>query len=151
MPTQPTIPPKSDGSNFHSSGLRQKVDQLTNILYAGVATASLIFQKGKPTESVWFYDITADGFSLDDKRTPIDANDIPDVLAKWPAREEGPNSYRVLIERIEENDLSLAAGRYKPVKVEAVQHDAPADILKEVLTLEELISEKARRLLKGLS
>ncbi len=57
---------------------------------------------------------TADGFSLDDKRTPIDANDIPDVLAKWPNREEGPNSYRVPIEKIRENDWSLAAGRYKP-------------------------------------
>src|ERR1039458_2215433 len=56
--------------------------------YAGVATAALIFQKGKPTKSVWFYDITADGFSLDDKRTPIEANDIPDALAKWPSREE---------------------------------------------------------------
>ena len=119
--------------------------------YAGVATAALIFQKGKRTENVWFYDITADGLSLDDKRAPIEANDIPDVLAKWPSREEGPNSYRVSIERIEENDWSLAAGRYKPVKVEAVRHDAPTDILKDVLTLEEQISEKARRLLKGLS
>ena len=83
--------------------------------YAGVATAALIFEKGKPTKSVWFYDLTADGFSLDDKRTPIEANDIPDVLAKWPAREESPNSYRVPIEKIRENDWSLAAGRYKSV------------------------------------
>ncbi len=45
------------------------------------------FSKGKPTKSVWFYDLTADGFSLDDKRTPIEANDIPDVLAKWPKRD----------------------------------------------------------------
>ena len=76
--------------------------------YSGVGTAALIFQKGKPTKSVWFYDLTADGFSLDDKRTPIEANDIPDVLAKWPNREEGPNSYRVPIEKIRENDWSLA-------------------------------------------
>ena len=48
-------------------------------------------------------------FSLDDNRTPIDANDIPDVLAKWPGREEGPNSYRVPIEKIRANDWSLAA------------------------------------------
>src|SRR3989441_3155786 len=80
--------------------------------YAGVATAALIFQKGTPTKSVWFYDLTADGFSLDDKRTPIEANDIPDVLTKWPTREEGVNSYRVPIEKIKENDWSLAAGRY---------------------------------------
>lgn len=117
--------------------------------YSGVGTAVLIFQKGKPTKEVWFYDLTADGYSLDDKRTPIEANDIPDVLAKWPGREEGPNSYRVSIDRIKENDdLSLAAGRYKPVQVQEVHHDAPADILKEVLALEEQIAEKAKKLLQ---
>lgn len=44
--------------------------------YSGVGTAIFIFQKGKPTESVWFYELTADGYSLDDKRTPIEANDV---------------------------------------------------------------------------
>ena len=90
--------------------------------YSGVGTAALIFQKGTPTKSVWFYDLTADGFSLDDKRTPIEANDIPDLLTKWQSREEGANSYRVPIEKIIENDWSLAAGRYKPVTTEAVIH-----------------------------
>ena len=131
--------------------------------YAGVATAALIFEKrrepqltrtdadGKKGVSesapirdirgqfVWFYDLTADGFSLDDKRTPIEANDIPDVLAKWPALEEGPNSYRVPIEKIRENDWSLAAGRYKPVTTATVNHDAPAEILGDVLKLEQEI------------
>jgi len=107
--------------------------------YSGVGTAALIFEKGKPTESVWFYDLTADGFSLDDKRTPIDANNIRDVLAKWPTRKEGPNSYRVPIEKIRENDWSLAAGRYKPVTAAAVSHDAPVEILNEVLNLENEI------------
>ena len=93
--------------------------------YSGVGTAALIFQKSKPTQSVWFYDLTADSYSLDDKRTPIEANDIPDVLAKWPEREEGPNSYRVPLEKIQANDWSLAAGRYKPVTTEAVNHDTP--------------------------
>lgn len=116
--------------------------------YAGVATAALIFQKGKPTQSVWFYDITADGFSLDDKRTPIDANDISDVLAKWPNRDEGPNSYRVSIEKIRENDWSLAAGRYKPVITEAVSHAAPSEILGEVLKLENEIIRRGKALLK---
>ncbi len=118
--------------------------------YAGVATAALILEKGKKTESVWFYDMTADGFSLDDKRTPIEANDIPDVLAKWPAREEGQNSYRVPIERIKENDWSLAAGRYKSVTSEAVDHDTPAEILDEVLKIEEDISRRGKALLAKL-
>jgi type I restriction enzyme M protein len=115
--------------------------------YAGVATAALIFEKGTPTKSVWFYDITADGFSLDDKRSSISANDIPDVLAKWPGREEGPNSYRVPIEKIKENDWSLAAGRYKLVTTEAVNHDAPLKILGDVLKLENEIIRRGSALL----
>jgi type I restriction enzyme M protein len=92
--------------------------------------------------------MTADGFSLDDKRTPIDANDIPDVLAKWLKYEEGPNSYRVPIEKIRENDWSLAAGRYKPVIIEAVHHDAPAKILRDVLNLENEIIRRGNPLLE---
>jgi type I restriction enzyme M protein len=119
--------------------------------YAGVATAALIFQKGTPTKSVWFYDITADGFSLDDNRTPIEANDIPDILTKWPSREEGPNSYRVPIEKIKANDWSLAAGRYKPVTTETVNHDAPTDILREVLKVENEIIQRGDALLAKIS
>ncbi len=123
--------------------------------YSGVGTAALIFQKSplpqasRPepaTKSVWFYDLTADGYSLDDKRTPIDANDIPDLLA-WPNRDEGPNSYHVLIEKIQERDWTLAAGRYKSVTTEAVNHDKPADILGEVLKLEDEIIKRSSALL----
>jgi type I restriction-modification system DNA methylase subunit len=69
------------------------------------------------------------------------------VLAKWPNREEGPNSYRVPIEKIRENDWSLAAGRYKPVITEAVNHDKPADILGDVLKLENEIIKRGNALL----
>ena len=53
--------------------------------YTGVSTAILLFTKTSSggTDSVWFYDLQADGFSLDDKRTPAAANDLPDVLARW--------------------------------------------------------------------
>jgi len=115
--------------------------------YSGVGTAALIFEKGKKTESVWFYDLTADGYSLDDKRTPIVANDIPDALAKWPNRGEGPNSYRVPIEKIRENDWSLAAGKYRPITTETVSHDMPAEILKEVLKSENEIIRRGNLLL----
>jgi len=99
---------------------------------------------------VWFYDLTADGYSLDDKRTPIAANDIPDLLAKWPTRDEGPNSYRVPIEKIRENGWSLAAGRYKPVTAEIANHDAPAEILGEVLKLENEVIKRGNALLAQL-
>ena len=118
--------------------------------YAGVATAALIFQKGTPTKSVWFYDLTADGFSLDDKRAPIEGNDIPDVLTKWPDREGGANSYRVAIEKIKENDWSLAAGRYKAVTTEVVNHDAPTDILRNILKVENEIIQRGDALLANM-
>ena len=111
----------------------------------------LVLQKGSPTRSVWFYDITADGFSLDDRRAPIEANDIPDLLAKWPGREEGPNSYRVPIEKIQANGWSLAAGRYRSVGTEAVTHDSPTEVLSNVLKLENEIVKRAGALLAQLA
>jgi type I restriction enzyme M protein len=121
-----------------------------------VGTAVLLFDRSKAgrkkDEFIWFYDMTADGFSLDDKRTPVEANDIPDVLAKWEKREEGPNSYRVPLEKIlASDDLSLASGRHKPVDVQAVQHDDPQEILREVLEVEEEIAKRTRNLLKAIS
>jgi type I restriction enzyme M protein len=126
--------------------------------YAGVSTAALIFEKplrpvargegeGYATQSVWFYDLTADGYSLDDKRTPIAANDISDIIAKWPTREEGPNSYRVPIEKIRGNDWSLAAGRYKTVTTEVANHDTPKEILGDLLKLENEIIRRGNALL----
>ena len=90
--------------------------------------------------------MTADGYTLDDKRTPIEASDIPDLLAKWPNRDEGPNSYRVPIEKIRENDWNLAAGRYRLVTTDAVNHDHPKKIIAEVLALENSISVRLNAL-----
>src|SRR2546422_6789097 len=119
--------------------------------YSGVSTAALIFEKGKKTENVWFYDLTADGYSLDDKRTPIDANDIPDVLAKWPKRDEGPNSFRVGIGRIRENeDLSLASGRYRPQVIERAIVENPIELIKETLVIEKTIADGLEKLAKNL-
>ncbi len=114
--------------------------------YSGVGTAIFIFQKGKPTESVWFYELTADGLSLDDKRTPIEANDIPDILTKCPNREEGPNSFSVPLEKIRENRWQLMLGRYKPVRLDEVKYDPPEQILADVIRLEKEIAERAEKL-----
>jgi type I restriction enzyme M protein len=119
--------------------------------YSGVGTAVFILQKGKPTESVWFYELTADGYSLDDKRTPIEANDIPDILAKWPGREAGLNSFCVPVEKIRENGWQLMPGRYKPVRPDIRIHDAPADILSDVIRIETEIAERAKALKEGLT
>lgn len=118
--------------------------------YSGVGSAIFILQKGKHTESVWFYELTADGYSLDDKRTPIEANDISDILAKWPNREEGPNSFRVPLEKIRDNGWQLMPGRYKPIRLDAVEHNAPGDILADVIRMEMEITERAKALKEGL-
>ncbi|MFQ5606278.1 MAG: N-6 DNA methylase, partial [bacterium] len=62
--------------------------------YAGVSTAIVVFTKGGATEHVWFYDVQADGFSLDDKRLPVEENDLPDVVARWQKRDPAKDSDR---------------------------------------------------------
>lgn len=118
--------------------------------YSGVGTAIFIFEKSRSTESVWFYELTADGYSLDDKRSPIEANDIPDIIVKWQRREESSNSFRVPIDRIHDNGWQLMAGRYKPVRLEAVHHDPPARILEDIVRIENQIAERASKLQKDL-
>lgn len=138
--------------------------------YAGVSTAVLFFTKTGVggTENVWFYDMQADGYSLDDKRNPLLSegklgvqlavvlsdeehakNNLPDVLKRWENREgdelENPRtaqSFCVSREDIAATgtyDLSL--NRYKQVEHEEVTHDNPADIIEELRTLEGEISK----------
>jgi type I restriction enzyme M protein len=115
--------------------------------YSGVGTAIFVFQKGKATESVWFYELTADGFSLDDKRAYIESNDIPDVLAKWPNREEGRNSFNVPIDSIRKNGWQLMPASYKQVRIEAEHHDTPTKILSDVMKIESKISSLVEKML----
>ncbi|MDO8753193.1 MAG: N-6 DNA methylase, partial [Anaerolineales bacterium] len=68
--------------------------------YADAETAILIFHKRKTTNSVWFYELSQDGFTSDDRRTPILKNDIPRILALWPKREDSPKSFSVTIDEI---------------------------------------------------
>ncbi len=119
--------------------------------YAGVATAILIFQKGGPTKSVWFYEMTADGYSLSDTRTPVDENDIPDILQKWPSREEGMHSFKASREELAEYDDVLTPGRYREKHVENVDHDTPVEIIVDILQVEEQISKVLRSLQKQLT
>ena len=118
--------------------------------YSGVGTAIFVFQNGKATESVWFYELNADGYSLDDKRVTIEATDLPDIIAKWPGREEGPNSFRVPLEKIRDQGWQLMPGRYKPVRLDTAKHDAPADILADVIRMEQEIADRAKGLMDGL-
>ncbi len=120
--------------------------------YAGVSTAVLVFVKGGTTERVWFYDMTADGFSLDDKRDRIGDSDIPDVLARWKDRDPAQDTNRtakaffVLVDEIRSNKADLSINRYKEIEYEAVEYDPPRVILERLRMVEDEIREGLDRL-----
>lgn len=116
--------------------------------YAGVSTAVLIFTKGGATERVWFYDMEADGYSLDDKRTFIDGRgDIPDIVDHFRRRKEESPSDRtgkcffVPIIEIKENGYDLSLSRYKEVVYEEVEYEEPEVIIAKIELLEDQIKE----------
>lgn len=134
--------------------------------YAGVSTAVLFFTRTNSggTDHVWFYDVQADGFTLDDKRTPIDANDLPEVLERWRAVRGELGTDRVEVERnrarteksflvpkteIAESGYDLSINRYKEVVYDEVEHREPAEIIADIEKLDEDIS-KGLAELKGL-
>jgi len=116
--------------------------------YAGVSTAILIFTKTNHggTDKVWFYDMEADGFSLDDKRSKIKENDIPDIVARFHdlqkevARERTEKSFFVPKAEIAANAYDLSINKYKKVIYEKVEYPPTSEILSELKVLEEEIS-----------
>ncbi|EIC07420.1 N-6 DNA methylase [Microbacterium laevaniformans OR221] len=116
--------------------------------YAGVSTAILFFTKTNSggTDDVWFYDVRADGFSLDDKRNPVEANDLPDVLARWRNRDAEKNrartdpSFFVPKADIVAQGYDLSLNRYKEVVHEEVEHRAPLDIIADIEKLDAEIA-----------
>lgn len=118
--------------------------------YAGVSTAILFFAKTNSggTDSVWFYDMKADGYSLDDKRTPQpDKTDLPDILGRWMnrdseiGRKRTDQSFLVPRAEIAENDYDLSVNRYQEVEYEAVEYDPPRVILARLAELEAEIGQ----------
>ena len=105
--------------------------------YAGVSTAVLVFSKTNSggTDKVWFYDMKADGFSLDDKRSPVSENDIPDVVARYhnlkaeESRSRKEQSFFVPVEEIRQNNYDLSINKYKEIEREKVEYEPVADIL----------------------
>lgn len=114
--------------------------------YAGVSTCILVYTKGEPTKKVWFYDMTADGYSLDDKRTFIDGKgDIPDIIENFNKRDSEPFEDRkakcffVPIDEIIENDYDLSISKYKEVEYKEIEYEEPEAIKKKILELEDKI------------
>lgn len=142
----------------------QKLDAIVNMPsgvfkpYAGVSTAIVFFTKTNSggTDNVWFYDMQADGFSLDDKRTETpDKSDLADILARWKKlgaekkRARTDQSFLVPKSEIKDNDYDLSVNRYKEVVYEAVEYDPPKKILKRLEKLEQEIA-KGREELMGM-
>ena len=113
--------------------------------YAGVSTAIIVFTKTGTggTDKVWFYDMKADGYSLDDKRNPVDENDIPDIIERFnnldkeEDRKRTEKSFFVPVEEIKENGYDLSINKYKEIEYEEVKYDDPKVILEKIKKLEE--------------
>lgn len=117
--------------------------------YAGVSTAILIFTKtgAGGTDRVWFYDMKADGYTLDDKRQETEANDIPDILARFQnlgneeTRARTDQSFLVPKEEIAQNDYDLSINKYKETAYTPIDYPPTTDILDEIETLETEIAK----------
>ncbi len=145
--------------------------------YAGVSTAILVFEKvgfadAKNSTSVWFYDVRADGWSLDDKRQPLlsddklgptpavalseaeaDKNNLPDLVQRWAAHDDAERarprtaqSFCVPKADIAAAGYDLSLNRYKEIEHEEVEHERPATILADLRRIETEIEEGIKRL-----
>lgn len=122
--------------------------------YAGVSTAILIFTKTNAggTDKVWFYDMKADGYSLDDKRSPISDNDIPDIIARFnnleaeADRERTEQSFFVSKDEISENDYDLSVNKYKKTEYVAVEYPPSDEIISNITKLEVQFNDAVKNL-----
>ncbi len=127
--------------------------------YAGVSTAILVFTKtgAGGTEDVWFYDMQADGFSLDDKRSEIEANDIPDILQRFhnldaeKERKRTEQSFFVLKQEIADNGYDLSINKYKEIEYTPIAYPPTKEILAQIRQLETEITENLNELEKLLA
>ena len=126
--------------------------------YAGVSTGILIFTKTDHggTDNVWFYDMKADGLSLDDKRTPTEANDIPDIIERFQhrdqemKRERTEQSFMVPKQEIVDNGYDLSMNRYKKIEYVPVEYPPTSEILANIRNLENEITKDLDELEKML-
>ena len=118
--------------------------------YAGVSTAILVFTKTNHggTDNVWFYDMTADGYSLDDKRTPVNESDIPDIIERFKNldkeayRKRTDKSFMVPKQNIVDNDYDLSINKYKEVEYVKVEYPPTSEIMANIRKIEAEISKE---------
>ena len=116
--------------------------------YAGVSTAVLVFTKtgAGGTDKVWFYDMQSDGYSLDDKRTPLEQSDIPDVIKRFHAldmeesRARTEQSFLVPKAEIVGNGYDLSINKYKQSAYVEEKYPHPLEIMADINELEKQIT-----------
>jgi type I restriction enzyme M protein len=118
-----------------------------------VSTAVLIFVKGGKTGKVWFYDMEADGYSLDDRRNLIDGKgDIPDIIEQFKNRrvaepiDRKAKCFYVPVEEIQENKYNLSISRYKEIEYEEIEYDPPIVIIEKIQAFESQIQQNLEEL-----
>jgi type I restriction enzyme M protein len=115
--------------------------------YAGVATAILVFTRGGKTLHTWFYNLTNDGMTRDDRRTRVDGSELPDVVEKWNARnpketgDRKSNCFFVPVEEIREKTYDLSFNRYGEVEHDETEHEDPKSLLQQLKALEDKIQQ----------
>ena len=122
--------------------------------YAGVSTAILVFTKTEHggTDNVWFYDMKADGFSLDDKRAVVSENDITDIIKRFKNREQEidrkrtEQSFMVPKQEIVDNGYDLSINKYKQVEYEKIEYPATSEILANIKALDKEIAKEMEEL-----
>lgn len=127
--------------------------------YAGVSTAILVFTKtgAGGTDKVWFYDMKTDGYSLDDKRQPVQESDVEDIIRRFhdraheTERKRTEQSFFVDADEIRENDFDLSINKYKEIVYEPVEYDPPEVILDRIDELEKEIQDNMTELRKLLN
>lgn len=118
--------------------------------YAGVSTGILIFTKTDHggTDQVWFYDMQADGYSLDDKRTAVKENDIPDIIERFRNRDaemdrkRTEKSFMVPKEEIVGNGYDLSINKYKKMDYVVVEYPPTSEILEKIMELDAQIAKE---------
>ena len=126
--------------------------------YAGVSTAILIFTKTGHggTDKVWFYDMKADGRSLDDKRSEVKENDIPDIIARFKNleaendRKRTDQSFFVEKQEIVDNAYDLSINKYKEIEYLPVEYPSTSEIMANLRALEKEVQESMAELEKML-
>ncbi|MBP2144388.1 type I restriction enzyme M protein [Methanococcus voltae] len=121
--------------------------------YTGVSTAILYFIKGEPTKKVWFYNMTNDGYTLDDKRNIIDGKgDIPDIIKSFKERYDQDENNRkgknffVTFEEIKKNNYDLSILKYTEIEYKIPDYDKPEIIIKRINDLEDEIKKSFEEL-----